>query len=93
MNAALMLIQSCLHNKEYEDAESYARHAYFMIAEMTDNIIPSDQRSQFLADASYYLALAIYRWTRAGGIPPAQMQKAGQICASAEARPRVFSFV
>ena len=54
--AALLLIQSCLHNGEYEDAERYARHAYFMIAEMTDNFIPADQQPQFLADVSYFLA-------------------------------------
>ena len=40
MRAALGLIQSCIHNKLYEDAENYARHAYFMIAEMTDNFYP-----------------------------------------------------
>ena len=30
MRAALDLIQSCIHTGEYEDAEHYARHAYFM---------------------------------------------------------------
>ena len=44
IKAALSLIQSCIHNKEFEDAERYARHAMFMINEMTDNFIPSDQR-------------------------------------------------
>jgi tetratricopeptide (TPR) repeat protein len=78
MKAALMLIQSCIHNHEYEDAENYARHAYFMIAEMTDNFIPSDGYPKFLADVSYYLAQAIYRWAEAGGIPPEQKQKAGE---------------
>ena len=78
MTAALALIQSCIQNKEYEDAERYARHAYFMIAEMTDNFIPSDQRSRFLADVSYYLALAIHRWAKSVGIPPEDKQKAGE---------------
>ena len=78
MEAALLLIQSCIHNKEYEDAENYARHAYFMIAEMADNFIPSDQYPQFLADASYWLAMAIFRWAEAGGIPPEGKQKAGE---------------
>ena len=77
MDAALHLIQSCIHNKEYEDAERYARHAYFMIAEMTDNFIPLDQRPHFLADASYWLAEAIYELAVAGGIPPEEKQKAG----------------
>ena len=78
MTAALGLIQSCIRNKEYEDAEHYARHAMFMINEMTDNFIPSDLRPQFLADASYYLARAIYRLAVNGGIPPAEKQKAGE---------------
>ena len=78
MNAAFGLIESCLHNKEYEDAERYARHAYFMIAEMTDNFIPIDQQPRFLADVSYWLATAIYRLALAGGIPADDTQKAGE---------------
>ena len=78
MEAALHLIQSCLHNGEYEDAERYARHAYFMIAEMTDNFIPVVQRQEFLAEGSYWLAVAIYRLAQAGGIPPEGKQKAGE---------------
>ena len=78
MHAALALIQSCIHNKEYEDAERYARHAYFMIAEMTDNFIPVDEQPIFLADVSYWLALSILRLAEAGGIPPQEMPKAGE---------------
>ena len=78
IKAALGLIQSCIHNGEYEDAEHYARHAYFMIAEMTDNFIPVDKQPHFLADASYYLAQAIYRLAKYGGIPPEGKQKAGK---------------
>ena len=78
VNAALYLIQSCIHNKEYEDAEGYARHAYFMIAEMTDNFIPSDQQPRFLADGSNWLAQSILCLAEAGGIPPEGKQKAGE---------------
>ena len=78
INAALLLIQSCILNNEYEDAERYARHAMFMIAEMTDNFIPSNQRSRFLADGSYWLARAILCMAEAGGIPPEEKQKAGE---------------
>ena len=77
IKAALALIQSCLHNKEYEDAEHYARHAMFMINDMTDNFIPSDQRPLFLAEASCWLARAILQLAGAGGIPPEEKQKAG----------------
>ena len=79
MKAALALIQSCVYNKEYEDAENYARrHAYFMIAEMTDNFIPSDQHPQFLAEVSYWLAVSINLLAQSGGIPPEGKQKAGE---------------
>ena len=78
MKAALLLIQSCLHNDEYEDAERYARHAMFMIAEMTDNFIPTDQQPQFLADGSYWLAQAILGSAQAGGIPSEEKQRAGE---------------
>ena len=78
MKAALSLIQSCIHNKEYEDTENYARHAYFMIVEMTDNFIPSDEQPWFLAEVSHWLALAIYWLAKTGGIPPEGKQKAGE---------------
>ena len=78
MLAALELIQSCIHNKEYEDAERYARHAMFMINDMTDSFIPSDQQPRFLADVSFWLAMAILHLAEAGGIPPAEKQKAGE---------------
>ena len=76
--AAFALIQSCLHNGEYEDAERYARHAMFMIVEMTDNFIPVDQQPLFLAHGSYFLGRAIFRLAEAGGIPPEEKQKAGE---------------
>ena len=78
MRAALALIQSCLHNEEYEDAVLYAREAYFVIAEMTDNFIPTHQQPRFLADASHSLAQAIHRLAVDGGIPLQEKQKAGE---------------
>ena len=78
IDAALHLIESCIHNKEFEDAEHYARHAMFMINEMTDNFIPSDQRPRFLADGSYFLAVAILALAQAGGIPSEEKQKVGE---------------
>ena len=80
MRAAFNLIESCIHNGEYEDAERYARHAYFMTAEMTDNFIPVDQQPRFLADASFYLARAILRLAgkNEGCYSPNEKQKAGE---------------
>ena len=76
--AAFALIESCLHNNEYEDAERYARHAMFMINDMADNFIPAEQRPRFLAEGSYYLSRAISQLAKAGSIPPDEQQKAGE---------------
>ena len=76
--AAFALIESCIHNKNYEDAEHYARHAMFMINDMTDNFIPADLRPLFLAEGSYYLAVAIHGLAVNGGIPPEEKQKVGE---------------
>ena len=76
--AGFALIVCCLHNEEFEDAENYARHAYFMIAEMTDNFIPADKRPFFLAEASHWLAQAIVKLVISGGIAPEKKQKAGE---------------
>ena len=78
IRAALTFIESCMHNREFEDAEHYARHAMFLIDEMTDNFIPSDQRSHFLAQGSRVLSRSIYGLAQAGGIPPEGKQKAGE---------------
>ena len=77
MTAAFALIQSCIHKKKIEDAILYAREAMFMI-NMADNFIPADQRQEFLADGSYYLALAIFNLARDDGIPPDEKKKAGE---------------
>ena len=77
-NAAFALIDSCILNGEFEDAEHYARHTMFMINDIADNFIPSDLRPRFLADGSYHLARAICHLAEAGGIPPEEKQKAGE---------------
>ena len=76
--AALGLIQSCLHNKEFDDAILYAREAMFMIKDMKDNFIPNDERPKFLAEVSYYLAQAIVGSAETGGIPSEEKQKTGE---------------
>ena len=78
IQAALRLIESCIHNKEFEGAEHYARHAMFMINEMTDNFIPVDERPKFMADGSYFLAQAIFCLAKSGGVPAVEKQKAGK---------------
>ena len=76
--AAFGLIQSCLHNKEYDDAILYARTAYEMVFHDTDGIIPADQRQVLLAEGSYWLSVAIRKLAETGGIPPGRKQFAGE---------------
>ena len=79
VKAALGLIQSCINNGEYEDAKRYADHAIFMINDKTDNLIPVDQRPQYLAKGSRLRAQAIYEMAQVGGIPPEEKKKAGEL--------------
>ena len=78
MEAALKLIESCLHNKDYDMAEHYARHAMSMINEASEVDIPANHRLAFLAEGSYWLATAILNLAESGGIPPEGKQKAGE---------------
>ena len=76
--AAFGLIQSCLHNDEFEDALLYAHTAHEMIVNDADGIIPSDQHQQLLARGSHWLSVATLALAQAGGIPPEEKQKAGE---------------
>ena len=49
-----------------------------MIAEMTDNFIPTEEQPRFLAEGSYYLAIAIYELARDTGISLEEKQKTGE---------------
>ena len=77
-NAAFALIESCLHNNEFEDAALYAHTAHEMIVNDADGIIPSDQRESLLAKGSYWLSRATRSLAEAGGIPLEEKQKAGE---------------
>ena len=77
-DAVFGLIQSCIHNKEFEDASLYAHTAHEMVVNDADGIIPSNQRERLLAEGCYWLALATLRLDEAGGIPPEEKQKAGE---------------
>ena len=75
--AAFDLIECCLQINEYVDAERFARTAYQSINERTDNIIPLDERQQFLARGAHLLGRATYELAKAGGIAPEAKQEAG----------------
>ena len=78
IDAAFFLIQSCMTNKEYEDAHLYASTLYEIINHKHDNKIPEDQRQYYIARGAYCLAKADVRLAKTGGIPPEKMQKTGQ---------------
>ena len=86
-DAVFSLIQSCIHNGEYEDAALYAHTAHEMVLNDTDGIIPSDQRERLLAEGCHWLSVATLSLAQAGGIPPEEKQKAGEraIAASRQA--------
>ena len=67
-----------MHNKEYADAHLYASTLWEIINHKHDNKIPDDQRQRYIAKGAYYLAQAMLRLTKAGGIPPAEKQQTGQ---------------
>ena len=80
IDAAFYLIECLLHNKEYEDAELYARTLWEIshTNNHRDNDIPGDKRAGYVAMAADLLAQAIFRWVESGGIPPGEKQQAGE---------------
>ena len=78
IDAAFDLIESCLHNKVYEDAELYARTTWETITLSRDSHIPEDRRQYFTAQGAYYLASAMFELAQNGDIPPEANQAVGQ---------------
>ena len=76
--AAFNLIESSMHNNEYEDAELYARTTWETITLSQDSHIPDDKRQLFTAQGAYYLAKAMLALAQNGDIPPEANQTAGQ---------------
>ena len=71
------LIDCCMHINEFVDAELFARTAYEIINERTDNIIPADVRQKTLARGAHFLAQATHLLAKTGGIAPEAKQAAG----------------
>ena len=68
IDAAFALIESCILNKEYEDAELYARTLWEIINDKQDNRIPVDERQRYIACGAREFARATYRLAKAGGL-------------------------
>ena len=78
IEASFDLIESCLHNKEFQDAELYARTTWETITLSRDSHIPDDELQWFTTRGAYYLAQAMYWLARSGDIPPEANQAVGQ---------------
>ena len=77
--AAFPLIESLIHDIQFEQASLIAHTAYDMILNDTDGIIADNHRQKFIAEGSNLLALATYRLAESGGIPSAaEKKKAGE---------------
>ena len=75
--ASFDLIESCIHNEEFVDAELYARTTWETITLSRDSHIPDDRRQYFTANGAYYLASAMYELAKNGDIPPEANQVVG----------------
>ena len=78
INASFDLIESCIFNKEYEDAELYARTTWETITLSRDSHIPDNQRQYFTTQGVYYLALAMLKLAEHGNVPPEANQTVGR---------------
>ena len=78
IEASFALIQSCIHNKEYEGAALYARTTWETITLSRDSHIPDDEREWFTAQGAHHLALAMLNLAQHGDIPPEENQSVGQ---------------
>ena len=78
ITASFCLIESCIHNEEYEDAELYAHTTWETITLSRDSHIPDDKRQYFTAQGAYFLAFAMLNLAENGDIPPEANQTVGQ---------------
>ena len=78
IRASFQLIESCLHNKEYVDAELYARTTWETITLSRDSHIPDNDLQWFTAKGAYYLARSMLCLAQHGDIPPEENQTAGR---------------
>ena len=78
IRASFALIESCIHNKEFDDAALYARTTWETITLSRDGHIPDNEREWFTAQGAYYLAVVMLHLAENGDIPPEENQAVGQ---------------
>ena len=78
IHASFDLIESCIHNNEYEDAELYARTTWETITLSRDSHIPDNKRQYFTAQGAHYLAWSMFYLAQNGDVPPEANQTVAQ---------------
>ena len=91
IDAAFALIESCVHNGEYDDARLYAHTTWETITLSRDSHIPDSQREEFTARGAHYVAKSIFAMVQSGGIPAEEKEEAGNE-AIARARQALDTF-
>ena len=77
ITAAFALIESCIHNGEYDDVRLYAHTTWETITLSRDSHIPDSQREEFTARGAHYVAKSIFAMVQSGGIPAEEKHEAG----------------
>ena len=78
IQASFPLIESLLHNNEFDQAHLIASTVYEMALHPMTHDIPDHLQQPYLAQASRLLAEATFQLAQAGGIPLEEKQKAGE---------------
>ena len=78
IEASFPLIESLMNNNEFAQAQLIASTVYEMAMHPSNHDIPENKQQHFLGRATHYLALATFKLSEAGGIPPDEKQKAGE---------------
>ena len=76
--ASFTLIDCCVFNNEYFDAELYARTTWETLTLCDISQIPEDKRQGMIARGAIALSRAILGLAKEGGFPPEKKQQVGQ---------------
>ena len=78
IEASFSLIESCIQNREFFDAELYSRVLWETLTLSRDGNIPEDLQQSYLARGATELARAILLLAKTGILPAKKSQAAGQ---------------
>ena len=79
ITAAFALIESCIHNGEYDDARLYAHTTWETITLSRDSHNPEGKREWFVGLGANYVAKSIHAMAQHGRILAEEKQEAGEL--------------